>query len=361
MHKVLFERAKATGRPTTWHQDLLAVAFGVWLVSGVFVDGWAHFNRTALETFFTPWHGLLYSGAAASFAYLTLVAYRNGGVPPGYRTGLLAAPLFLVAGAGDFVWHQLFGIEVGLDALLSPTHLILLASGLAVLSTAWRVDVTRGGSAGIPGVLSLTITTALGSFFLLYVSAFAEPLANVGLTRVPEGAPGHMESELPAIAGLGGYLLTTVLLVIPMIFLLRRSSVPFGSATALLTTVATLSTLVVDSAQPLVPIAAAITGVVLDLLLRASQHWPAARRVLVVVTVLPLVLWPLQLLGLALTDAVRWPVELWSGVVILSGAGAALLGYLSLGVRNETSSAPPAPSRPRVRDRVRVQDQVVRS
>lgn len=107
-------------------------------MSGVFVDGWAHQNRGSLETFFTPWHGLFYLGATAVFGHVLLVVRRSGGVPPGYLPALVGGPLFLLAGGSDFLWHQAFGLEVGLDALLSPTHL-LLASGLLLLSTA------RGG------------------------------------------------------------------------------------------------------------------------------------------------------------------------------------------------------------------------
>ena len=58
-------------RYSTRRQAITVVA-GAWVVLGVFVDGWAHFNRPGLETFFTPWHALLYSGAAALFGWLLL-------------------------------------------------------------------------------------------------------------------------------------------------------------------------------------------------------------------------------------------------------------------------------------------------
>src|SRR3546814_5696776 len=43
----------------------VAVAFGIWMVVGLFLDGWAHDNNKP-ESFFTPWHGVLYSGFAAA-------------------------------------------------------------------------------------------------------------------------------------------------------------------------------------------------------------------------------------------------------------------------------------------------------
>jgi hypothetical protein len=45
-----------------WRRDLVTGALGVLLVAGVFTDGWAHLNRPGLESFFTPWHAMLYSG-----------------------------------------------------------------------------------------------------------------------------------------------------------------------------------------------------------------------------------------------------------------------------------------------------------
>jgi hypothetical protein len=52
--------------------------------------------------------------------------------------GGIAAVLFLVAGVGDMIWHTVFGIETGLDAALSPTHLLLVASGTLLLTSPLR-------------------------------------------------------------------------------------------------------------------------------------------------------------------------------------------------------------------------------
>lgn len=314
---------------TDTRADLVLVGLGLWLVSGVFVDGWAHVNKTSLETFFTPWHGLLYSGAAAVFGYVALVARRAGGVPPGYGAALVGGPLFLLAGAGDFLWHQVFGIEVGLDALLSPTHLVLLASGLLVLSTAWRADTARGPAASVAGVLSLVLTTTLAAFFLLYTSAFTTAFAAMALARLPEGAPGHEQAELPAVAGVSAYLVTTLLLLVPLLLMTRRQTVPRGSATALLVLVAGASAAVTQFEQPLLPLAALLAGVVLDTLLLRTRSASGRTRALVAALALPLALWPLQLIGVAVVDAVRWPVELWSGVVVLSAGVAVAIAHLA--------------------------------
>lgn len=63
-------------------QNFATIAFAWWLTTGIFVDGWAH-NRfgESLETFFTPWHALFYSGFLAVAAWTLWLASR------GWRAG----------------------------------------------------------------------------------------------------------------------------------------------------------------------------------------------------------------------------------------------------------------------------------
>src|SRR5258705_9384390 len=61
-----------THRPvSTSRRDLIVSLATLWLAGGLFLDGWAHSHVPELETFFTPWHGVLYSGYAV--LALTLV------------------------------------------------------------------------------------------------------------------------------------------------------------------------------------------------------------------------------------------------------------------------------------------------
>src|SRR5579884_3103489 len=45
--------------------DWIMVVVSIWWLGGLFIDGWAHSNIPQLETFFTPWHAVLYSGYLA--------------------------------------------------------------------------------------------------------------------------------------------------------------------------------------------------------------------------------------------------------------------------------------------------------
>src|SRR5262249_42860659 len=105
--------------------DWLFAALSAWLLGGIYLDGWAHIHISSLETFFTPWHAVLYSGfAACALALLVqqVRALRAGApwreaLPPGYGLSLLGAGIFLAGGALDLLWHTFFGIERGVEAL----------------------------------------------------------------------------------------------------------------------------------------------------------------------------------------------------------------------------------------------------
>ena len=57
--------------------DAVMVALATWFVGGVYLDGWAHIHIPRLETFFTPWHGVLYSGYLVSAIFLFAVLVKN--------------------------------------------------------------------------------------------------------------------------------------------------------------------------------------------------------------------------------------------------------------------------------------------
>lgn len=304
---------------------------GTWVVLGVFVDGWAHINRSGFETFFTPWHALLYSGAGVLFGWLLFP-----GRPVSRRDRVWAAAAavtFAIGGGGDLLWHEIFGVETGLDALVSPTHLLLLAGGLLGVTAPLRESRgprTAESSGAFAGVVSGALAAALSAFFLLYVSPFTTDAPSLVLTSIPEGAPGHGEAEAPAVVGLAGYLVTTVLIVVPLLWLLTHRRLPFGGVTLLVTAVATLSAAVTQFEQPLAPLAALLAGVGADAVARAADRLPAGARLPLVGAAVPLLLWSAQLTALALTAAVRWPAELVIGAPVLSAMLGAALGVLAV-------------------------------
>ena len=170
--------------------DWAMLALCAWLIGGLYLDGWAHSHISELETFFTPWHAVLYSGfgASAGVVFATLAvnvrrgfAWRNA-LPPGYILSLAGAVIFLVGGLADMVWHAIFGVEEDIDALLSPTHLALALGGTLILSgplrSAWlRRDDRAGRLSLLPGILSLAFVLCIFTFFTQFAHPFAEILA----------------------------------------------------------------------------------------------------------------------------------------------------------------------------------------
>lgn len=340
-------------------EDLVTVLAGTWLVLALFSDGWAHHNAPELEGFFTPWHAALYSGFAASAAWVALLGWRRGSsaaaalrapvsaarrLPAGYPLAAAGVVVFGIGGVLDLLWHTAFGVEEGIDALVSPSHLTLFVGGLLLLSAPFRGAGSSAGEpaagfrARFPELLSLALTTALAAFFLLYTSAFLRPGVDEAFRRVPEGAPGHEAAELPAIATLAGYLLTTALVVVPLLLLARRAPVPRGAVTLVLGTVVWLSAALDEFSRIGAALAVTAVAVAADLMLARLDEvrgTAAAGRLPLLGALVPALLWPAQLATLAVTDGIRYPVALWTGVAVLAVLAGLVLGVLAAPARPE--------------------------
>lgn len=57
--------------------DWIMALVSIWWLGGLFVDGWAHSNLPQLETFFTPWHAVIYSGYLAVATTLVIKTIRS--------------------------------------------------------------------------------------------------------------------------------------------------------------------------------------------------------------------------------------------------------------------------------------------
>src|SRR2546430_13140200 len=136
-----------TGRPVaSYRTNLVTALLGIWFTVGLMVDAWAHNNVPRLETFFTPWHAVFYSGFAATAGWIiwtvrgSLAAGWSGlkTMPIGYAPAVLAVAGFAVAGGADATWHTVFGIEQDINILFSPTHLALATAMIVIVSTPLR-------------------------------------------------------------------------------------------------------------------------------------------------------------------------------------------------------------------------------
>lgn len=107
----------------------LVISIGIILVTGG--GSWDITNHilNKPETFFAPPHAMLYSGVGIALVgfIVMFVSWKKSGKPQvfgrGVRITIIGIASLLSAGPIDFVWHSAFG----LDGLLSPPHLVLIA------------------------------------------------------------------------------------------------------------------------------------------------------------------------------------------------------------------------------------------
>jgi len=339
MAELLADRQVGAVRPASGTEDAITVLLGALLMVGAACDGWAHNNIGGLETFFTPWHALLYAGFTGCAAWTFWLAYLRrdqaprwwrDGWPAGYGLGALGALSFGAGGAGDALWHTIFGVETSIDALLSPTHLLLELGSVLLLTSPLRSwwAAGPGGWRDATGVAALALGTTSVSVFLVYASAFhwLEPIVPY---QGAQGTPGYTA----AARGVSSYVIMTVLLVVPLLLVHRRRGTP-GVATALVAAVALFVIAVYDfrSVQIVAALAALGGAAAVDvLLLRIDRsRGPQARlRLPIAGALLPALVWSAHLLGLQMVAGIRWPPELWSGTVVSTALIGALLGGLA--------------------------------
>ncbi len=362
MARVLDNPIAVTGladeaRPrATRRENLLTVAFATWLIVGIFVDGWAH-NNDKPETFFTPWHALFYSGFLATAIWMLWMVQRRraaGGtgvaaIPVGYGLGLLGVAAFAFGGVFDMTWHELFGIEVDLEALLSPSHLVLFIGGLLVTTSPLRAAWSEPGEDAptfrslLPALVSTVVATASVAFFFMDFAPSLSGAMTEGPYRFiamefknPDVASWMVEEV--QIEGYAAILVTTIILLAPALLLAGRWTLPFGTFTFLFGVVSTLVAAIESFDMGPAFASAAVAGLTGDLLYRRLR--PSSQRrwqMRAVAAAVPAVMWLAYFAILAVSRSVGWSVELWSGVCVMT----AITGFgLSLLV-----VPPPAPAR----------------
>lgn len=307
------------GTGTDANDTLATLAFfSTWTVIGLFVDGWAH-NTGRPEDFFTPWHALLYSGFVLGVGYFVLREVFGGRTAaPVDRLVSLGVGGFAAGAAGDGVWHTIFGVENDVEALLSPTHLLLMVSGLAIVSAparAWRDQAPTGMASFLPAVVSVTLSLSIVAFFLQFAST----------QRVFDEAVFHggVDDEL-RITGVVSVLITNAIVLGAVAWTSRTWPwTPAGTYTVVLGGTGLLLSVLdgFEQAPLLVPLA--LAGVVADVLV---QRRASTRTILLAV---PAVLWPVWFLAYDLHLGLGWEAEMWTGSVflaVLCGFGIDLVG-----------------------------------
>lgn len=329
------------GYPTsTLRFDTIIVLLSAVFVTGIYVDGWAHNTfPNLIETFFTPYHALLYGGFFMAAGVLCVTAWQNHrlgyawsrALPQAYLPALLGVALFMFGGNGDLLWHEIFGFEEDIEALLSPTHLLLLVGGLLIVSAPLRAVWQRPNGNGwrelFPALLSLLLVISAFTFFTQYTHLsrvqFLTAQPYDGFDRYAYTVIVIYGQVMPFLLATGGILL-----------LMRRWQLPFGTITLLVggNYLAMFLMLQRDSfAEPATLGAVFLGGIIGDGLYRSVN--PSPRRpqaVRLFAFLLPFLLSGLFLLSLLATSTIWWAIHMWAGVPILIGLLGILLSFLAV-------------------------------
>jgi len=314
----------------TWGQNLLTVLFSLWLMVGIFIDGWAHTNIPELETFFTPWHAIFYAGYTATALWVVWLARSSGkkgltAIPKGYGMGAVGLVIFGIGGVADMFWHELLYIETSIPALLSPPHIILLTGASLTLLAPMRAQWLDDNAAldtptlkqFLPALLSAAVFTSLVAFFLTYMWAFRD------------FEPHHMGEQYQR--GLGAQYITNLIFFLPLFMIMRRWRLPFGSATILFVLPTVLSCFFEAfedwEAIPMM----LVVGLVVDTMVRKAQAPEAKGWELRLLAGLgSAILWTLYHLVIVLKfeEGIQWRVEAWTGSILMTALMTIAVSFL---------------------------------
>jgi len=332
--------------------DAVMVALIYWWLAGTYLDGWAHNSGLVDTSFFTPYHAVLYSGVAVIGLTLGITHIRNmlkghswqTALPSGYMPAFLGVCIFAVGGVFDLVWHTLFGVEANIQALLSPSHLILAAGAFlfasAPLRAAWGRQESGNWRTLLPAILSLAATFSLLTFFTQYANFATRPhiLGNLPAGYVaysPTNVPEAQDSFYFSLYGVISLVVPSILSMSIILMGLRRWALPVGTVTLIM---------VIN------------TALMLWLKLHfVSQVWPALMAVPLGGLLADLFLWrftpitdrPTALRWFAFTvpfvtsltyllilntfgNGLWWQIHMWLGAPFVTGIAGLFLSYLAL-------------------------------
>ncbi|HEX2040326.1 MAG TPA: hypothetical protein VHF47_11420 [Acidimicrobiales bacterium] len=210
-----------------------------------------------------------------------------------------------------------------MDALLSPTHVLLFVGLVLILTAPVRAMRAARSSPPRPWMVvgSVTSTAALVGFFL----NFAWGLGIAAFARVPYD-PVTEAGEIQVIAGVASMLVTTAVLFGAAQVVLGAGGAPLGAFTVLFGTVALLVSAAFDEDIEGV-VAAVVAGFALDVLLRTRP----VRRTGATAAAFGLAsaaLWVTYLGLLGALDGIAWQAEIWLGGALLNSLAAYVIAVM---------------------------------
>ncbi|MEU6858643.1 hypothetical protein AB0B28_07205 [Glycomyces sp. NPDC046736] len=338
----------------TWWQDLATAGFATWFFAGLALS--VNARARGWEDGFLTWpHLVFFMGflaTAAWIAWILVRAHRGDGrtgasaVPHGYGPAIVGAPLFVVAGLADLLWHQVLGSQSAFASLLSPTHLVLIAAAVLIAGapwlSAWRRQALGVDPESIPlearmaaPALSLGLVVAALVLFLNYLVPYAGTPAATALM---------LETDVPI--PVAGMVFTTVFTLALVLLVSGRFRLPTGFFTVALAPAALMCAALTGFENGPYVWVFIVSGAWLDFLVWTIRPELRRRRdLLVFAGAWALPVWAGFLIATgSATDT--WPVaEIGIGApVVAAVAGALFMLVVQPEQRREPRSVPVEPS-----------------
>jgi hypothetical protein len=330
-------------------------AASVVMIVGLQLDAFKHATDPDLETFFTPWHAIMYAGMALCGGTIALFIRRNSrlgapnlfaAIPLGFHGAVVGMAILMVSGGIDTVWHTSFGIEKGLEILVSPSHLGII-TGMFLVSSAPLAMLWKEQRTLTKAENAMTVVSAGLAFTTVHIiTSHASQLGELYLG-------GQKELPFTDAYKVHGYVFSTVLLLIPMLALKRRFGTGVIGIFSLALMPATMMNFLGEKPGPLwlpflVAIAAALAVPVSQFLsnrigsalrsrasaitgITTTEH--RATSMIALGATFPAILWSAVFAVTPIAGKpVFWSVHVWTGVLLMTVIAGALTAFGTYGV-----------------------------
>ena len=316
----------STGQRSGWRFDAAFTVLALWMVAGVTWDFAFHQSGISFEEegFLTVPHAVFYTAFLAIVILFGTAILRNrsrgasftDAIPFGYGYGVLGIALFAIGGPMDVLWHTAFGAEAGIEALVSPTHLLLATGAVLFFSSPLRAAWIRGVDTSLPRQLPMLFSAG---FVVISIAAFAmygNPLTDPVATG--ELDPGH---------GVLSVVTFTVLIVGVSLSLVSRFRLTPGAFLFLFSFIAVPFSYNVGL-QSFFP-AMLVAGLIADGFNTALRPTPDARlQFRGFAVVIPLALFGGYFLTHEVLLGIEWSTHIWAGAIFASVLVGILVSYL---------------------------------
>lgn len=333
--------------------DILVGIVGLWLAAGFLWDSWAHLH-VAIETFFTPYHAIFYSAMVAGTIILAVFARRNFALgftgldmlPAAYQSALWGVPIFFAGGVGDLIWHTFFGVEDRVEAVTSPTHLIIGVGVLLVAGAPIRSALSqRAVLTTLRSQLPLLFALATWLEFIHLGTAYAFDPGAAMIYAPPDGVaygPDYFTNTTFVLfktgSGIAIVILQSLMLMGVCVWTVTRFKLAPGALTILFVLGNGMIAATLTNDTPILAtylamsVVAGLTGDLLVARLHPSRARPVAFSLFG--ALVPGVYYGTYFLVTALTGGVWWSWTLTLGAIVWSMLCGLALTLLA-GARNE--------------------------